>query len=819
MGSAIERICCDPLQSAISRLLCLPREAGKGVTDTQARWGATLTFVNLVLILWALTAFIIPCFRSQLNELKFLGFPFGYYWSGQASLCIFVGLLFWYSHGQARIDEYFGFGAANEDLISERSIRESENAGFLSQLNLVYGVYAGGFVLFCCFLGVLEAAGVGDRVIGYFFCVFTILVYAGIGIISRTTNEKKYYVAGHEVPPLYNGMATAADWMSGASFMGLAGKVFVSGYINLMFVMGWTGGYILVSTLVAPYLRKFKCWTVPEFLAWRYRQKLKIGTFEINVGEITRMCGVIVLLACSFTYIVAQVYSTGIVMQRFLGLELEYGVFIGLAGILFCSMLGGMQAVTWTQVAQYIVLIAAFLIPLLIMSLQYNGAFFPQLDYGILLGEITKKENELVTQGLMKPDAPRYMDGPKRQFDYFALSFCLMCGTTSLPHVLMRYFTTTSVKAARQSVSWSLFFIFLLYVSTPAYAAYAKDRILTDVIGEKIAQLDDWIWNWSDVGLIKICGEKAANNIAAVENCNKDYGIVDPNRVLKNSDFFINSDAVVIAAPEMSNQPYVFAGLVASGGLAAALSTADGLLLAISNSLSHDIYANYVDPYVAQCGFLCCCAEPAKRLFKSIGFDTSTSDGLKNTRKFVVARFLLIAVAVCSAIVASTKPGDILSMVAWAFSLACGGQFPALVLGIWWKGTTPLAACMGMVSGFTLTLCYLIGTRYYDWELWWDVSNISSAIFGLPLGFVVTILMSFITPQSDDEVKKALDSLREPEVLLEDEDLMGKNKTDADQIADQIELGSNEQDTFKGSSEVGGGTDEFDEPRAGQPRM
>merc|ERR1719285_184759 len=372
----------------------------------------------------------------------------------------------------------------------------------------------------------------------------------------------------------------------------------------------------------------------------------------------------------------------------------------------------------------------------------------------------------------MSPTASRYIDGPDRRFDYLALTICLMCGTASLPHVLMRYFTTTSVKAARQSVSWSLFFIFLLYVSTPAYAAYARDRVLKDIIAQPLRNLPEWIFKYGDIGMVQVCGKDATNLNAVYDHCTDQVtdGSATADYRLETSNFWINPDAVVIAAPEISNQPYVIAGLVASGGLAAALSTADGLLLAISNTLSHDIYANMIDPFVEQyctCGG---CGASTISFCGKLGWDLSGPDGLKNFRKFVVARTLLIVIAILSAMVAATKPADILSMVAWAFSLACGGQFPALALGIWWKGTTPIGAVAGMMAGFILTLTYLIGTQYSEWELWGEIKNTSSAIFGLPVGFVVTILVSLCTPPSDEKVMQEIDALRQPEQHEEEEE-------------------------------------------------
>ncbi len=342
--------------------------------------------------------------------------------------------------------------------------QESTGSGdFLNNLGRVYGIYTGGFAAFIVLIAILEQLGVPNRVLGYMFVGFTILVYAFIGIISRTMQVSEYYVAGRRVPAFYNGMATGADWMSGASFVGMAGSLFLLGYDGLAFVLGWTGGYVLVAILVAPFLRKFGAYTVPDFLAARYE------------GNAARLMGVIVLMCCSFTYVVAQIFATGIIAQRFLGMDFVVAVYVGLLGILVCSMLGGMRAVTWTQVAQYIVLIIAYLIPVVILSAKKFGIPIPQLTYGQAISQISSLEQSFIQQGLAPAGMKQHV-APFTSYspaNYFALILCLMVGTASLPHVLMRYFTTPSVKEARISVAWSLLFIFLLYFTAPAYAAFS----------------------------------------------------------------------------------------------------------------------------------------------------------------------------------------------------------------------------------------------------------------------------------------------------------------------------------------------------------
>ena len=575
---------------------------------------------------------------------------------------------------------------------------------FISNLPKIYGGYAGGFLGFVIILAIAEQMGLPNKIIGYAFVFLTIAVYAYIGILSRTMELSEYYVAGRVVPPVFNGMATGADWMSAASFISMAGGLYLAGYGGLGYVLGWTGGYVLVAVLLAPYLRKFGQFTVPDFLGVRYE------------GNTARLCGVVVLFCASFTYIVSQCFGIGIITSRFLGIPFEIAIFVGLLGILVCSMLGGMRAVTWTQVAQYIILIIAYLVPVIWLSTTLYGIPIPELTYGQALDEIAQLEKKL---GITKPHVAAFTDA-KGAFswvefhNFWALVLCLMVGTASLPHILMRYFTTPNVRDARKSVAWSLFFIFLLYFTAPAYAAFAKREVYRDVIGQQISSLPAWVQNWSQVG-----------GLLTIKDGNSDG-------ILQLSEFVINQDIIVLSMPEIAGLPYVISGLVAAGGLAAALSTADGLLLAIANALSHDVYYKMIDPRAS------------------------------TARRLVVARVLLVGVAIIAAAVAGTRPAGIIQMVAWAFSLAAAGLFVPLVLGIWWKRTTAAGAVAGMIAGFGLCLFYLVGTRYFDMSLWFGIRNISSALFGLPLAFIVTIVVSLMTQAPSKEMQDFVDSIRTP---------------------------------------------------------
>jgi cation/acetate symporter len=635
---------------------------------------------------------------------------------------------------------------------------------FIKNLGKIYGLYAGGFFAFVIFLAILEQVGVPNKVLGYLFVFFTIAVYAIIGVLSRTMQVSEYYVAGRRVPAFYNGMATGADWMSAASFVGMAGTLFLLGYDGLAWVLGWTGGYVLVSVLVGPYLRKFGAYTVPDFMSFRFG------------GNFARFLAVIVLVACSFTYVTAQIFGTGIIASRFLGMSFEIAVFVGLVGILLCSMLGGMRAVTWTQIAQYIVLIVAYLTPIIILSTKQYGIPIPQLTYGQAIADITMREGAMIKDGLatvanLKPHTQPWTT--YTPLNFFAIILCMMVGTASLPHILMRYFTTPSVREARQSVAWSLFFIFLLYFSAPAYAAFSKLEVYNNIIGRGVADIRPWMFTWGELGLIQVCGKNAASLQAVIDAC-KAAG----TSVVRLQDFTINTDVIVLSTPEIAGLPYVISGLVAAGGLAAALSTADGLLLAIANALSHDIYYKMIDPN----------APTVKRL--------------------MIARILLLIVAIAAAATASTRPADILAMVGWAFSLAMAGNFPALVMGIWWKRATTAGAIAGIIGGFGVAIFYLVCTRYFPgygvayfgmssltnpagapliadmakamaapnamdtWVAashplaskvgWFGITNIAAGLIGMPVGFALIYVVSLVTKAPSLELQGFIDEIRKP---------------------------------------------------------
>lgn len=595
--------------------------------------------------------------------------------------------------------------------------------GFIANLGRVYGLYTLGFLAFVILMAILEASGVSNKVIGWLFVAFTVAIYALIGVLSRTMESSQYYVAGREVPAVYNGMATAADWMSGASFIAMAGGIYLKGYPYMAFLVGWTGGYVLVASLIAPYLRKFGCYTVPDFIGTRYG------------GNIARLCAVIILVVASFTYVTAQINGTGTVAARALQIPFEVGVWIGLAGILFCSMLGGMRAVTWTQVAQYIVLIIAYLIPVFWMSNKLGYGLIPHFAQFEAVGRVQELEALLGVKELL-PTAEAQAEAGKlaalkvgindasasamASWKFFTLVLCMMAGTASLPHVLMRYFTTSSVSAARQSVGWSLLFICLLYLTAPALATFTKLSLLdpnvaTSIIGKSISEVTslDWIKQWSNVGFLKV---------------------VDGNGdgILQINEFFMRGDIVVLATPEMAGLPYVISGLVAAGGLAAAMSTADGLLLAIANALSHDLYYKIIDPKA----------------------DTKT--------RLIVARVLLVLIGAAGAFVASLKLTSILGAVAWAFCFANSGLFFPLILGVWWKRANRAGAIAGMVGGFGAGAWYLYMVQFAGMAPWLGIDGLRFGMIGMPVSLILMIVVSLMTEEPDAETQKMVDDIRIP---------------------------------------------------------
>jgi len=618
---------------------------------------------------------------------------------------------------------------------------------FFLSLSRYYGFYTGGFIGFVILLAIAEQMGMPNAWIGYIFMAATFGLYAIIGVLSRTADISEYYVAGRRVPAVFNGMATGADWLSAASFIGMAGTLYLSGYDGLAFIMGWTGGFVLVALFIAPYLRKFGQFTIPDFLGARYG------------GNVVRTVGVFAAILASFTYVVAQIYGVGLISSRFLAIDFTTGILVGIAGILVCSLLGGMKAITWTQVAQYVILIIAYLVPVVMLSQRITDVPVPQLMSGQVLQKVTEREKEIFNdpkqlearalyqkkaddlaaslKGLPaspaserqlaelkagarapRPHAEPFAGETEKERDtarlnFMALAACLMIGTAALPHILMRYYTTPSVKEARQSVFWSLFFIFILYFSAPALAILVKFEIYTKLIGSSIADLPAWVAAWGKIGLVRI------------DDINQDG-------ILQLAELALNPDVILLATPEIAGLPYVVSGLVAAGGLAAALSTADALLLTIANALSHDVYYKMIDPYAS------------------------------TPRRMIISKILLLLVALIAAYFASLKPDHILSMVAWAFSIAASAFFPALVLGIFWKRANKWGAVAGMAVGLGLCLFYLVSVKFYGMAPWFGIKDIAAGAFGVPAGMFTLIVVSLLTPPPDAEAQNLVEHCRYP---------------------------------------------------------
>jgi cation/acetate symporter len=664
----------------------------------------------------------------------------------------------------------------------------------------VLGSFIASFIVFLLLLAWAEHQGLSRFWLGPIFIFSTVMMYAVIGIRSRTTDPEEYYVAGRRIPAMYNGMAAAADWMSAASFISLAGGLYLQGYGGsegqaggLAYVLGWTGGFCLVAVLIAPHLRKLNLYTVPDYFSLRFG------------GRAPRIIAALSAVLCSFIYVVAQIYGIGLIASRLTGVQFEIGILLGLGGVLLCSFLGGMKAITWTQVVQYVVMLLAFLIPVSWLAYKQLGQPAAPVVYGAQLQKISTLEEriandpaerqvaaiflrraqeyevrlqdvesslareraaaqqrirQLKQQGAdsaevvaanrafsalprdaaaareqwtramnesyerSKPlgGAPRHSepfagdpDGTPQQreaFDnsrrnFIALMFCLMVGTAGLPHLLTRYYTTPSVAAARSSVAWSLFFIALVYVSAPALATLVKFEVMNNLVGSSFDQLPAWIGQWARVD----------PSIVSIADVNGD-------RILQWGEIRLGADVIMLATPELGGLPYVISGLVAAGGLAAALSTADGLLLTISNALVRDIFCHDFKPE------------------------------LRGEQRVILSKFALMAVALVAAGVASTKPAEILPLVSASFSLAGAAFVPAMLLGILWSGTTRQGAAAGMLAGLGVTVYYMLahtpavlvffGTPPMP-ALWFGIQPLSAAVFGVPLGLAVTWLVSLVT--------------------------------------------------------------------------
>ncbi len=539
-----------------------------------------------------------------------------------------------------------------------------------------------------------------ENLIGYIIVFGTVILFMVIAIYNRATEAAEFYVAGRRIPAFWNGMAIAADWMSAASFISMAGALYTLGYDGLAYIMGWTGGYVLLALLIAPYLRKFGKYTVPDFIAERYE------------SQFARFVALVTAIIISFTYMVGQVAGVGIIMGRFFGVPLEVGIAIGMIIIIATTVVGGMKSITWTQVAQYIVLITAYLLPVSILATQWFGVPLPQFLYGKVLQNIVELETQY---GI----SPNYVE-PFVKFNtaqFLALTFVLMAGTAALPHILMRFFTTPSVRDARVSAGWALLFIAILYLTAPAYAAFSRFVILKDVVGKPIDQLPAWAQKWAETGLFKVIDKNG-------------------DGIIQWAELNMHMDIVVLATPEIAGLAAIVGFFVMAGGLAAALSTADGLLLVIAAAVSNDLYAKMINP-----------SAPEKRVV-------------------LMGKAVAAVAGIIGGFVAAQKIAFIVQIVAWAFSLATASFFPALVLGVFWKRLNKQGAISGLIVGLLVTIIYIYLNKTQGFSVW-GIQDTGSGLFGLIANLIVTVAVTLMTPPPSERIQKLVEELRYPKKIHE----------------------------------------------------
>ncbi|MEC3908553.1 sodium:solute symporter family protein [Tamlana sp. 2201CG12-4] len=550
----------------------------------------------------------------------------------------------------------------------------------------------------------------------YILVGITFTLYIGIAIWSRAGSTKDFYVAGGGVSPLANGMATAADWMSAASFISMAGIISFAGYDGAVYLMGWTGGYVLLALLLAPYLRKFGKFTVPDFIGDRYYSKT------------ARIVAVLCALLVSFTYVAGQMRGVGIVFSRFLEVNINTGVIIGMLIVLFYAVLGGMKGITYTQVAQYCVLIFAFMVPAIFISIQMTGNPIPQFGFGGSLADgsgtyLLDKLDGLSTElGFAE-----YTEGSKPLIDVFAITLALMVGTAGLPHVIVRFFTVKRVKDARKSAGIALLLIVILYTTAPAVAVFARTNMIETVSNKPYEGVPEWFKKWETTGLITFTDKNNDGRIQYVANEN-------------NNELTVDRDIMVLANPEIAKLPDWVIALVAAGGLAAALSTAAGLLLVISASISHDLIKKIINPKISEKGEL------------------------------IAARLSAVGAVCVAGYFGINPPGFVAAVVALAFGLAAASFFPAIILGIFYKRMNKEGAIAGMVVGITSMLLYMIKYKlgWFDEvlpdksEWWFGISPEGFGTVAMILNFMVSIIIMKFTPAPPANVQDIVENIRIP---------------------------------------------------------
>ncbi|MDH5298364.1 MAG: cation acetate symporter [Desulfobulbaceae bacterium] len=576
----------------------------------------------------------------------------------------------------------------------------------------------------------------------YIMVGLTFGLYLTIAWIARVKTTKGFYVAGGGVSPLANGMATAADWMSAASFISMAGLISFMGYTGSIYLLGWTGGYVLLALLLAPYLRKFGKFTVPDFVGDRY------------YSDVARFVALVCAIFVSFTYVAGQMRGVGIVFSRFLEVDVNTGVLIGMAIVFFYSSLGGMKGITYTQVAQYVVLIVAYLIPAIAISIQITGNPIPQLGFGntIASGVDTGKYLLETLDGLNRDlgfseYTRAFGPGSKTMLDVFCITLALMVGTAGLPHVIIRFYTVPNVRGARLSAGFALLFIAILYTTAPAVASFARYNMINTINNTPYSAAPNWVKNWEKTGLIvwvdknndgiiqytkgdafkdkpKLTGETGSFGQRLVSN-----EIVSDNA----NEVYIDNDIMVLANPEIANLPAWVIALVAAGGLAAALSTASGLLLVISSAISHDLYYRMINRQASE------------------------------QKQLAVGRVMIGAAVIIAGYFGINPPGFVAQVVAFAFGLAASSFFPIIVLGIFSKRTNREGAICGMIAGICFTFFYIVNIKFMGGTPWlMGISAEGIGAVGMVINFVVTLLVSSLTPPPPAEVQELVESIRFP---------------------------------------------------------
>ena len=542
----------------------------------------------------------------------------------------------------------------------------------------------------------------------------TFALYIGVAIWSRARSTGDFYVAGGEVSPLVNGMATAADWMSAASFISMAGIISFSGYDGSVYLMGWTGGYVLLALLLAPYLRKFGKFTVPDFVGDRY------------YSQVARVTAVVCAIFVSFTYVAGQMRGVGIVFSRFLDVPINVGVIIGMCIVFFYAVLGGMKGITYTQVTQYCVLIFAYMAPAIFISIMMTGNPIPQLGFGGVLNDGSGTYLLEALDGLNEAlGFATYTNGSKSTIDVFFITAALMVGTAGLPHVIVRFYTVPKVAAARISAGWALVFIAILYTTAPAVAAFARTNLLKSLPNSSYAQAPEWFKKWEGTGLITF-NDKNGDGLIQY--------LADPQQ----NELVIDRDIMVLANPEIANLPAWVIALVAAGGLAAALSTAAGLLLVISTSVAHDLFKKNLLPNISE------------------------------KKELLLARVSAGVAVVVAGYFGINPPGFVASVVAFAFGLAASSFFPAIILGIFSKRVTREGAVTGMIIGILFTASYIVFFKFISPELnssehwWFGVSPEGIGTLGMLINFGVTLVISKFTPPPPEEIQNMVEHIRLP---------------------------------------------------------